>query len=84
MKTTNTGRASDGLLTHHIEAFLDQLRAARYSEVTIGNKRGVLSAFSRWMTDKNVAVAHLDESVIASFIERLSDAPEAKTRAVNQ
>lgn len=81
MKATNTGSASDGLPTHHIEAFLDQLRAARYSEVTIGNKRGILSAFSRWMTDKNVAVAHLDESVIASFMERLSDAPAARIQS---
>lgn len=78
MKAMNTGGVSDGLSARHIEAFLDRLRITRYSEVTLGKKRWVLSAFSRWMKSKNVAVAHLDESAVASFMERLTGAPAAR------
>lgn len=77
MKTTSKGDASDGLPTRHIEAFLDRLRTTRYSEVTLCNKRRVLSALSRWMKSKNVAVANLDESVIASFMGCLTSVPAA-------
>lgn len=78
MKTTSKGDASDGLPTRHIEAFLDRLRTTRYSEVTLCNKRRVLSALSRWMKSKNVAVANLDESVIASFMGCLTSVPAAR------
>lgn len=78
MKATNTGDASDGLPSRHIEAFLDRLRTARYSEATLRKKRWVLSALSRWMKSKNVAVSHLDESVIASFMGRLTSVPTAR------
>lgn len=78
MKAMNTVGASDGLPARHIEAFLDRLRITRYSEVTLRKKRWVLSAFSRWMKSKNVAVAHVDESAIASFMERLTGAPAAR------
>lgn len=80
MKVTNAGDASDGLPSHHIEAFFDRLRTARYSEVTLCKKRRVLSALSRWMRSKSVVVAHLDESTIASFIERLAGTPAARVQ----
>lgn len=80
MKTTNIGGASDGLPNRHIEAFLDRLRTARYSEVTLCKKRWVLSAFSRWMTSKNIVAAELDESAVASFMKRLSRPPAARVR----
>lgn len=78
MKTTSTGNASDELPTHHIEAFLDHLRTARYSEVTLCKKRRVLFSLSRWMESKNVAVANFDEPVIASFMVSLASMPAAR------
>ncbi|MCK0507991.1 hypothetical protein [Aromatoleum anaerobium] len=39
--------ACPGLREHHIDAFLEHLRQAGYSEVTLGKKRRVLNAFSR-------------------------------------
>lgn len=82
MKATNTidDGKSEGLPACHIEAFLERLRIARYSEVTLGKKRRVLSAFSRWLKSKNVALAHLDESAIASFMERLTGTPAARVQ----
>lgn len=78
MKTTSTGDAYDGLPNRHIEAFLDRLRTTRYSEVTLCNKRRVLSALSRWMKNKNLAVANLNESTLTSFMERLTSMPVAR------
>jgi integrase/recombinase XerD len=78
LKVTNTGDASDGLASHHIEAFLDRLRTARHSEVTLCKNRWGLSAFSRSMISENVAAAHLDESTIASFMKRLTSVPAAR------
>jgi integrase/recombinase XerD len=80
MKATNIAGASDGLPARHIDAFLDRLRTARYSEVTLCKKRRVLSAFSRWMKSKNVALVRLDESATAFFMERLTDAPAARVQ----
>ena len=49
MKTTNTieDGVSYGLPVLHIEAFLEQLRTARYAEETLRKKRWVLTAFAR-------------------------------------
>lgn len=58
---------SPWLCKHHIDAFLEHLRQAGYSEVTLGKKRRVLNAFSRWMRSKSVVLEHLDESDIAEF-----------------
>lgn len=58
---------SPGLRKHHIDAFLEHLRHAGYSEVTLGKKRRVLNAFSRWMRSKAIVLEHLDESDLAEF-----------------
>ncbi len=70
MNTINTNKygVSEALQFHHIEAFLEQLRTARYSEETLRKKRWVLTTFARWMKDQNITLAHLDESVIATFV----------------
>lgn len=77
MKATNTieDGESEGLPVRHIEAFLAQLRTARYAEVTLRKKRWVLTAFARWMKSENIALAHFDESTIATFVKRLTDVP---------
>lgn len=82
MKATNTieDGKSAGLPTRHIEAFLDHLRTARYSEVTLCKKRRVLSALSQWMKNKDIAVTDLDEGVIALFLKRLRRSPVARVQ----
>jgi hypothetical protein len=52
MNTTNTNKygVSEVLPFHHIEALLEQMRTAQYSEVTLRKKRWVLTAFARWMS----------------------------------
>ncbi|CAE6840546.1 tyrosine-type recombinase/integrase [Paraburkholderia aspalathi] len=80
MKARNSVGSSDGLPARHVDAFLDRLRAARYSEVTLGKKRRVLAAFSLWMKSQNIDLAHLDESDAALFMKRLSNAPAPRVQ----
>jgi integrase/recombinase XerD len=80
MKATSTDGSFAGLPTRYIDAFLERLRTAQYSEVTLCNKRRVLSAFSRWMMSINVTMAHLDESAIAVFLEGLNGRPAARVQ----
>ena len=60
MKITRTVSESGGLPARHIDAFLDRLRAAHYSEVTLRKKRRVLCAFSRWMKNRNIDLIDFD------------------------
>ena len=82
MKATNVIKdgASDGLPVRHIEAFLNQLRTARYAEYTLCKKRWVLTAFARWMKNQDIALSHLDESTIAAFVQRLTGPPAARVQ----
>jgi integrase/recombinase XerD len=75
MKATRTVSESGGLPPRHIDEFLDRLRAAHYSEVTLRKKRSVLCALSAWMKKRNTDLIDLDESVTARFTKRLIDAP---------
>ena len=82
MKTTNTieDGVFDGLAVRHIEAFLKQLRTARYAEETLRKKRWVLTAFARWAKSQNIALTHFDEATIAAFVKRLTGAPVARVQ----
>lgn len=82
MKTTNTieDGVSYGLPVRHIEAYLEQLRTARYAEETLRKKRWVLTAFARWANRQNIALTHLDEATIAEFVKRLTGAPVARVQ----
>jgi len=80
MKARNSVGVSDGLPARHVDAFLDRLRTARYSEVTLGKKRRVLAALSRWMKSQNIDLAHLHESAAALFMKRLSNAPAPRVQ----
>jgi len=73
MKATRIVSDSGGLPAHHIDAFLDRLRAAHYSEVSLRKKRRILCAFSGWMRNRNIDLIVLDESVTARFMKRLID-----------
>jgi len=74
MNATRTVSESGGLPAHHIDAFLDRLRTAHYSEVSLRKKRSVLRAFSEWMKNRNIDLIELDESVTARFMKRMMDA----------
>lgn len=74
MNATRTVSESGGLPAHHIDAFLDRLRTAHYSEVSLRKKRRVLCAFSGWMKHRNIDLIDLDESVTARFMKRMIDA----------
>lgn len=73
MKATRIVSDSGGLPAHYIDAFLDRLRAAHYSEVSLRKKRRILCAFSGWMRNRNIDLIVLDESVTARFMKRLID-----------
>ena len=80
MKATRTVSKSGGLPDRHIDAFLDRLRAAHYSEVTLRKKRRVLCALSGWMKSRNVDLTDLDESATTRFMKRLIDAPRDRVQ----
>ena len=82
MTTTETIEdvVSEGISVRHIESFLEQLRAARYAEVTLRKKRWVLVSFSRWMRSASIPLAQLDESAIGAFANRSVDAPTARVQ----
>lgn len=86
MKATNT--TESGISEHanqdaparHIEAFLEHLRSARYAARTLTKKRWILTAFARWMKKQEIALMHVDESVIAEFVKRLNGVPVSRVR----
>ena len=80
MKVTRRVSESGGLPARHIDAFLDRLRAAHYSEVTLRKKRCVLCTFSGWMRNRNIDLIDLDESVTARFMKRMIDASQDRVR----
>lgn len=82
MKTTGIieDGGSEGLPLRHMEAFLGHLRAARYAERTLSNKRWILTAFDKWMRAKNIATDQLDESAVTAFVQRSDDAPASRVR----
>jgi len=59
MNATRTVSESGGLPDYHIDAFLDRLRTAHYSEVSLRKKRRVLCAFSGWMKNGNIDLIDL-------------------------
>lgn len=83
MRATNhsiEGPGSAGLPVDQIKSFLEHLRRAGYAEETLRKKLWVLSAFARWMKSKNVALIHLDESVVNVFVARLRNVPRDRVR----
>ena len=71
---------SPGVCKYRIDAFLEHLRQAGYSEVTLGKKRRVLNAFSLWMRSKSVDLEQLDESAIAEFAKNQPSARASYSR----
>lgn len=82
MKTTNAieDDVSEDLPVRYIEAFLEQLRAARYAEGTLSKKRWILTTFTGWVKSKNISLANLDESTITAFVKRSIGAPMARVQ----
>jgi integrase/recombinase XerD len=80
MKVTRRVSESGGLPARHIDAFLDRLRAAHYSEVTLRKKRSVLCTFSGWMRNRNIDLIGLDESVTARFMRRMIGASQDRVQ----
>jgi len=81
MKTGNLFASEDGPfegLSHtHVSSFLTHLRIDGYAERTLRKKRSVAASFARWSVEKRLAVSDLNESHLASFVERSSQ----RTRA---
>lgn len=69
-----------GLPARHIEAFLEHLRTAGYADGTLRKKQTILTVFARWMKAASIALAQLDESVIAAFVNRSTGAPASRAR----
>ncbi len=64
-------RTPPGLLDLHVESFVDRLRAAGYARRSLRKRRYVANSFVRWTRNKQLAVRNLDESHVATFLDRL-------------
>lgn len=77
MKTTHAGEYGNcaGLPAHQIEAFLERLRRARYSEVTLYKKRRVLRLFLAYLRGEVIMALQIasDGSAIAKIYSRYVD-----------
>lgn len=77
---TSEDSRAPGLREAHVESFLNHLRAAGYAERTLRKKRPVVASFARWTRRKQVAVEKLNESYIATFVERSPRKRKARVR----
>jgi len=68
--TFKDGRLQSLPENHHIEPFLNHLRAAGYAERTLRKKRSVTRALARWMKRKRITADDLNESHIDAFVAR--------------
>lgn len=64
-----------GFREFHVDAYLEELHQAGYSNETLGKKRRVLRAFWRWALSKLVTPEHLDGSHITEFVKSSPGAP---------
>jgi integrase/recombinase XerD len=67
-----------GLSDIHVSSFLTNLRVKGYAERTIRKKRSVAVSFAGWSIGKRLAVDRLNESHLASFVERSSQRTKAR------
>lgn len=59
------------LLESEIEPFLEQLRALRYANKTVRQKRAVAKEFIQWARKSLMTVDHLNSGSVARFVARL-------------
>jgi site-specific recombinase XerD len=81
----NAGKAAAhfGRLTAHVDAVLDELRAAGYAPPAVTRRSSIINAFIRWIDGKRLAVANLSDTDLAAFLKRRSSRREdSKERAV--
>jgi site-specific recombinase XerD len=67
---TSEDGTSECLLDNRIDPFLQQLRDAGYAERTLRKKRTVTRAFARWVKQKRIAMADLNDGHVAAFVAR--------------
>jgi integrase/recombinase XerD len=68
------------LLDDEIEPFLEQLRAARYADETVHQKRAIAQEFAQWTQQSPISARNPGWNSTAEFIARLPQ--RAKTRVV--
>lgn len=61
---------SPGLLGAHVDAFVAHLCGLGYAALTVRTRRQIAASFARWTRQRQLAVAHLDESQVAAFLRK--------------
>src|SRR6266540_5408402 len=79
-RTPSEDRPPGGVLETHVESFIGHLRAARYTETTLHNRRPVVGSFARWIRRKRVGVEDLNESHLSAFVTRSPRKRKARVR----
>jgi len=55
---------------HHVEAYLERLRATGYAQKTLNDRRRVAASFAEWLRRKKLSVGEAAESHVAAFLRR--------------
>jgi site-specific recombinase XerD len=59
-----------GLCDAHVDAFVKSLSGSGYAALTVRTKRQIVVSFARWTRQRQIAVADLDESHVATFLDQ--------------
>ena len=68
---TAAGRTLQCLLDDEIEFFLQQLRAARYTDESVHRKRAIAREFAQWAQQHLIVADDLNRNSAAEFLARL-------------
>ena len=75
-----------GPFQHHVDSFVDHLRAKRYVPQSVAIKRSIIMAFARWSQGQRIGVDDLREDYLSAFVKRrpLRPASAVEMRALRQ
>ena len=71
---------------HHVDSFVDHLRAKRYAPHSVALKKSIIMAFARWSHSQGVGIDDLSEDYLAAFVKRrpVRPASAVEMRALRQ
>ena len=75
-----------GPFQHHVESFVDHLRAKKYALHSVALKKSIIMAFARWSQSQGIGIDDLSENYLAAFVKRRPRRPASavEMRALRQ
>ena len=75
-----------GPFQHHVDSFVDHLRAKQYALHSVALKKSIIMAFARWSHSQEIGIGDLSEDYLATFVKRRPRRPASavEMRALRQ